>query len=83
MDITTWLEGERGRARALAAHLGLQPAAITHWKTTGVPLRHMSQVAALSGGAVTVEEMARERVALCVPPSSTPQTRGASAKEMK
>ena len=57
MDLTTWLEAEKGRSAALAAHFGKTPAAVSQWKTNGVPLGLMKAVRDFTGGAVTLEEM--------------------------
>lgn len=57
MNITVWLEAEKGRAAALAAHFGKTPAAVSQWKTNGVPLALMKPVRDFTGGAVTLEEM--------------------------
>lgn len=63
MNITDWLEAEKGRAAALAAHFGKTPAAVSQWKTNGVPLHLMKPVRDFTGGAVTLEEMVPEPVA--------------------
>jgi DNA-binding transcriptional regulator YdaS (Cro superfamily) len=63
MDLTAWLDAERGRATALAQLLGVTPAAVSQWKTNGVPVVHMKTVRDFSGGAVTLEEMVPEPVA--------------------
>lgn len=60
MNITDWLEAEKGRAAALAAHFGRTPAAISQWKTNGVPLDFMKSVRDFTGGVVTLEEMVPE-----------------------
>lgn len=57
MDLTTWLEQEKGRAASLAAHLDRTPAAVSQWKTNGVPLALMKAVRDFTGNAVTLEEM--------------------------
>jgi DNA-binding transcriptional regulator YdaS (Cro superfamily) len=57
MNITAWLEAEKGRAAALAAHFGKTPAAVSQWKTNGVPLALMKPVRDFTGGVVTLEEM--------------------------
>lgn len=59
MDLTTWLK-ESGRASALAAHIGVSRAAVSQWKTNGVPLAHMKAVRDFTNGAVTLEEMVPE-----------------------
>jgi DNA-binding transcriptional regulator YdaS (Cro superfamily) len=62
MTITDWLEeeGQRGRAAALAEHLGISRAAISQWKTNGVPVDHMKAVREFTAGAVTLDEMVPE-----------------------
>jgi DNA-binding transcriptional regulator YdaS (Cro superfamily) len=57
MDLTTWLEAEKGRSAALAAHFGKTPAAISQWKRNGVPLDVMKAVRDFTAGEVTLEEM--------------------------
>jgi hypothetical protein len=60
MDLTTWLEAEKGRSAALATYFGKTPAAISQWKRNGVPLDVMKAVRDFTGGAVTLEEMVPE-----------------------
>lgn len=60
MDLTSWLEAEKGRSAALAAHFGKTPAAISQWKTNGVPVGLMKSVRDFTGGVVTLEEMLPE-----------------------
>jgi DNA-binding transcriptional regulator YdaS (Cro superfamily) len=60
MDLTTWLESEKGRAAALAAHFNVTPAAVSQWKKNGVPLDNMKAVRDFTGGVVTLEEMVPE-----------------------
>lgn len=57
MDLNTWLEAEKGRAAALAAHFNRTPAAISQWKTNGVPLALMKAVCDFTGGSVTLDEL--------------------------
>lgn len=57
MDLITWLEAEKGRSAALAAHFGKTPAAISQWKRNGVPLDVMKAVREFTAGEVTLEEM--------------------------
>lgn len=57
MNLATWLEAEKGRAAALAAHFNLTPSAVSQWKLNGVPPRKMKAVREFSGGQVTLEEM--------------------------
>ena len=57
MNLSTWLEAEKGRSALLAAHFGKTPAAISQWKKNGVPLDLMKRVRDFTGGVVTLEEM--------------------------
>lgn len=57
MNLTTWLEAEKGRSTALATYFGVTPAAVSQWKTNGVPVANMKAVRDFTGGAVTLEEM--------------------------
>jgi DNA-binding transcriptional regulator YdaS (Cro superfamily) len=57
MDLNTWLAAEKGRAAALAKHLGRSPAAISQWRVNGVPVDLMKAVREFTGGEVTLEEM--------------------------
>jgi DNA-binding transcriptional regulator YdaS (Cro superfamily) len=60
MDLITWLEAEKGRLAALAAHFGVTPAAVSQWKTNGVPVNKMKAVRDFTGGAVTLDELVPE-----------------------
>jgi len=60
MNLTKWLEAEKGRSAALADHFGVSPAAVSQWKTNGVPLRNMKAVCDFTGGAVTLDELVPE-----------------------
>lgn len=60
MDFVTWIEAEKGRATALAAHLKRTPAAISQWKQNGVPVDLMKAVRDFTGGAVSLDEMVPE-----------------------
>lgn len=67
MNLTTWLEQEKGRSASLAAHFGKTPAAISQWKRNGVPVDLMKAVRDFTCNVVTLEEMvpdAEERPAL-------------------
>ncbi len=57
MNLTTWLEAEKGRSAALATRFNRSPSAISQWKTNGVPTDLMKAVRDFTGGAVTLEEM--------------------------
>lgn len=59
MTLNDWLDNERGRLVALATHLFLTPAAVTHWKTLGVPLARIKDVSAFTNGEVSEDELLR------------------------
>jgi hypothetical protein len=63
MNLTEWLEAESGRAAALAAHFKVTRAAVSQWKSNGVPLAHMKAVRDFTNSAVTLEEMVPESAA--------------------
>ncbi len=60
MDLTSWLEAQKGRASSLAAHFGRSRAAVSLWKSKGVPVDLMKAVRDFTGGAVTLEDMVPE-----------------------
>lgn len=60
MDLITWLDAERGRAGALAEHARVTKAAVSQWKTNGVPVEKMKLVRDFTDGVVTLEEMVPE-----------------------
>lgn len=60
MDLATWLELEPGRAASLAAHFDVTPAAVSQWKTNGVPVSRMKAVRDFTQGVVTLDEMVPE-----------------------
>lgn len=60
MKFAQWVESDKGRVTRVAHFFGVTPAAISQWKTGGVPVAHMKSVVYLSHGAVTLEEMVPE-----------------------
>jgi DNA-binding transcriptional regulator YdaS (Cro superfamily) len=46
-----------GSQVALAAALGVQPQAITNWKSGGVPLKRCREIERATQGAVTAEDL--------------------------
>jgi len=63
MDLHVWLDGEKGRAAALAEHLDVSRTAVSLWRDNGVPMPHMPAIVAFTGGKVTVEAMANHAIA--------------------
>lgn len=60
-SLREWIDEERGRSAALAAHLGVSPARVTQIADAGVPVKFMLQVNSFTGGAVTLESMITNR----------------------
>lgn len=60
MNLPDWLDGDRGRLTAMAAHFGITQSAVTQWRTNGVPVLRMKAVQLYTGGAVTLDEMLPE-----------------------
>ena len=58
MKLADWLDAKPGRSVALAAHLGITPAAISHRRSSGsVPARHIAGIRAFTRGRVTVADL--------------------------
>ncbi|MBD9530436.1 hypothetical protein IB233_02160 [Comamonas sp. CMM01] len=70
MELKTWLNAERGRASALAQHLGVSQGRITQMADEGVPTKHMRKVRDFTKQIVTLESMvaAKERQAAAIQP---------------
>jgi DNA-binding transcriptional regulator YdaS (Cro superfamily) len=60
MNLIEWLAAEKGRSAALAAYFRVTPAAVSQWKTNGVPVAHMKAVREFTAGVVSLEEMVPE-----------------------
>lgn len=56
-SLRDWIDEERGRSAALAAHLGVSPARMSQIADAGVPVKFMLQVNSFTRGAVTLESM--------------------------
>ena len=61
MKFSDWLDAEKGRAKAVADHFDVTASAVTQWRE-GVPRERMRPIHALTGGAVSYEEMLPEKV---------------------
>mgnify|MGYP001424756213 CR=1 FL=1 len=77
MDLYTWIDAERGRMSAMAAHFGISVAAVSQWRTTGIPVDRMKAVRDYTGGQVTLEEMIPEPHSAA--PASLPNVAGVRA----
>jgi len=61
MDLHTWLDRPEnaGKAAWLAEQLGRSKAAVSLWRTEGVPMPLITRVAEVTGGAVSIDSMLR------------------------
>ncbi len=61
MNLKTWLEGERGRSKALAEALDVSPGRITQMADDGVPPKFMFAVRDFTHGEVSLESLVEAR----------------------
>jgi len=61
MTLKTWLEGERGRSKALAEALDVSSGRITQMADDGVPPKFMLKVRDFTKGKVTLESLVKAR----------------------
>ncbi len=57
MNLKQWLSGERGRAAALAARLGVSRGRVSQMADEGVSKTHLLAVRDFTNGDVTLEEL--------------------------
>lgn len=59
MELHTWLDkpSNRGKAAELADKIGISGAAVSYWRTNGVPIKHMAEVVLFTRGAVKISAM--------------------------
>lgn len=62
MNLNDWLDGDRGRLKAMAEHFGVTPSAVSQWRTNGVPPSRMKAVRDFTGGQVTLDDLLPEVV---------------------
>jgi len=72
MKLKTWLDAERGRAKALADHLNVSIARVSQMSQDGVPPKYMLAVRDFTDGNVTLEALVEARTPDTAPTS--PQT---------
>lgn len=65
MDLKNWLDAERGRSKALAAHLKVSRSRISQMADNGVPPKYMLCLREFTKGEVTLEEMVQARTHGC------------------
>jgi len=73
MKLTTWLDADRGRLTALAAHFGLTQSAVSQWRTNGVPPARMKAVRDFTASDVTLDEMLPDAGTAPTPPATSQQ----------
>lgn len=78
-SLRDWINEERGRSAALAAHLGVSPARVTQIADAGVPVKFMLQVLGFTRGAVTLESMVANRQHLARKPRRAAGVTGSPA----
>lgn len=61
MNLKPWLDEERGRYTALAAHLGVSIGRMSQIADEGVPNKYMLAVRDFTAGSVSLEEMVQAR----------------------
>lgn len=61
LKLKTWLDAERGRATALATHLGVTLSRVSQMADDGVPPKYMLIVREFTSGEVTLDSMVQER----------------------
>ena len=59
MELSQWLEQERGRQNRLARHLGLRPPVVAAWVSgrRPVPMPHGAAIEQFTGGAVSRKDL--------------------------
>ena len=59
MKFKSWADGERGRAAALAVHLGVSQAFMSELVggVKAIPIKHCQAIHAFTSGDVTLQEM--------------------------
>ena len=83
MNLKHWLDAERGRNAALAAHLGLTAGRITQMASDGVPPKFMLIVRDFTNGLVSLESLVEARTpgaASPITPSPLPQAAAADTQ---
>lgn len=61
LKLKTWLDAERGRATALANHLGVTLSRVSQFADGGVPPKYMLAVRDFTGGEVTLDSLVQAR----------------------
>lgn len=60
MKFTAWLDEKRGRNAQVADEFGVDPSAVTQWRTKGVPKVYMIPLHKLTKKKVSLAEMLEE-----------------------
>ena len=79
MNLKQWLDQERGRCTALAAHLNVSVGRISQMTDSGVPDKYKFAVRDFTGGVVSLESMVEARTPKADPILETQLTEAAKA----
>lgn len=60
MDLSDWLDAEKGRLTRMAAHFGVTQGAVSQWRDNP-PLQRLLEIRDFTDGAVTIEAMLSRR----------------------
>lgn len=72
MRLKEWLDSERGRYGALAAHLGLTLSRVSQIARDGVPKSYLLRIRDFTDGAVSIEEMLEPPIVAAPEPAERP-----------
>jgi DNA-binding transcriptional regulator YdaS (Cro superfamily) len=61
MKFNDWLSKQKRGTALLAAYFKVSPAAVSQWRTKGVPIDRMLDIQSITNGEVTVQEMIESR----------------------
>jgi len=70
--LQTWLDEERGRSAALAAHLGVSRSRVSQMTTDGVPPKFMFAIRDFTEGSVPLESLVAARTPDTEVPDAAP-----------
>jgi DNA-binding transcriptional regulator YdaS (Cro superfamily) len=57
MRLHQWLGEEAGRATRMAEDFGVTLSAVSQWRTTGAPVKHLRRIVKFTKGAVTLADL--------------------------
>jgi DNA-binding transcriptional regulator YdaS (Cro superfamily) len=57
MRLHAWLEDEAGRATRMAEMFGVTLSAVSQWRATGAPVKHLRRIVLETKGAVSLDDL--------------------------